>query len=436
MNRYDVIVIGSGLGGLVCGLLLAETGRRVLVLERHWQPGGCLQSYVRKGHTFDTGFHYVGGLAEGQPLRAVFSRLGLLQLPWHRMDVDGFDRVTIGGRTYCLAEGYDHFVDVLANDFPQEREALRRYVDMLQGPDPDPSVNAYDWLMANFSNPLLVDVVSGASLKTELRKESLPLMAFAHNQKSYIQSSWRLQGDSGLVVRALTEGIRLHGGTVVCRAAVEQLVEREGRLAAALCSNGEAYEADCFISDIHPQLTFPLIKDSRLLKGIFRKRIARLENTAGIYTHSLLLKPKALHYFNHNKIVYGGTDVWNEQTPRVMLSCRVPEDDSDYAAMLDLMTTSPADPMPLAETVVPGLHDMVSACYVSTPHTWQRFTLTPDGSAFGVRKDCRQPLNTMLSVRTPIPNLWLTGQSVMLHGVEGVVMTAIQTVESITQEKI
>jgi all-trans-retinol 13,14-reductase len=83
--------------------------------------------------------------------------------------------------------------------------------------------------------------------------------------------------------------------------------------------------------------------------------------------------------------------------------------------------------MVLAETVVPGLRDMVSEQYVSTPHTWQRFTHTPGGSAYGIRKDCRQPLFTMLSPRTPLSNLLLTGQNVMLHGLEGVAMTARQT---------
>ena len=60
--KYDVIIIGSGLGGLECGYILARQGKRVLILEQGNQPGGCLQSYKRKGMSFDTGFHYVGGL--------------------------------------------------------------------------------------------------------------------------------------------------------------------------------------------------------------------------------------------------------------------------------------------------------------------------------------------------------------------------------------
>ncbi len=432
--KYDVIIIGSGFGGLACAHLLGQAGRRVLVLEAHWQPGGCLQSYQRKGHSFDTGLHYVGGLDEGQALHDIFQSLGLLHLPWHRLDAEGFDHITVEGRTFRFAEGFDHFADVLAEDFPHQRTALRQYVDLLQGPDPDPSISAWQWLNETFSDPLLIDVLAGSCLKTELRRESLPLLAFAHSQKSFIQSSWRLQGDSSLIVRSLTDDIRSMGGEIICRAEVQQLLEKDGRLTAARCSNGETYEADCFISDIHPAQALALVQNDKIQKSIYRRRLAMLENTAGMYTHSLLLKPQTLPYFNHNKFVYRGGRVWDEATERVMLSCRVPEDGTDYAAILDLLTPLDTDPLPLAETVIPGLQDMISEQYISTPQTWQHFTHTPDGSAYGVRKDCRQPLLTMLSPSTPIPNLLLTGQNVMLHGLEGVAMTAIQTTELLLKQ--
>ena len=80
---------------------------------------------------------------------------------------------------------------------------------------------------------------------------------------------------------------------------------------------------------------------------------------------------------------------------------------------------------------MPGLGAMVAECHTSTPLTYRDYTCTPDGSAFGVRKDCRQPVLTMLSPKTPIPNLLLTGQSLMLPGIEGATMTALQTVEAV-----
>ena len=170
---YDVVVIGSGLGGLVCARQLAKEGRSVLVLERQVQSGGCLQSYRRGDFEFDTGLHYVGGLAEGQSLHEAFEQLGLMQLPWVRLDADGFDQVTIGNQTFPLAEGFDHFASVLGEYFPQEKTALRQYVDMLRHLPPMEDiveVNAYDWLSSLFHDPLLINVLSAAAMKMELRR--------------------------------------------------------------------------------------------------------------------------------------------------------------------------------------------------------------------------------------------------------------------------
>ena len=138
----------------------------------------------------------------------------------------------------------------------------------------------------------------------------------------------------------------------------------------------------------------------------------------------------------------------------VLVSCRVPEDGSGYARQVDLLTPMNwgqcerwtdtvvghrgeeylrlkermADEcIALADEVIPGLRDMVEGCYVSTPLTYRDYTSVPEGSAYGVRKDFNAPLMTMLSPRTPVPNLLLTGQNLMLHGLHGVTMTALLT---------
>ena len=288
---YDTLIIGGGLGGLECGYLLSRAGQRVLVLEQGRQPGGCLQSFRRQGMSFDTGFHYVGGLAEGQSLHAAFRCLGLLDLPWQRLDADGFDRVTIGDRSFPFAEGYDAFADRLAEDFPAERTALRRYADLLRRTaegqwnalSPCPSETemttrmmetpAWQYLQENFRDPLLIQVLGGTSLKMELRKESLPLFAFLHGNSCFVESSWRLRGDGSLIADALVRGIRAQGSDVVCRAEVRELVERDGRLVRAVCSNGETYEGRLFVSDIHPDQTCRMVKDSQRLRPLFRRRI-------------------------------------------------------------------------------------------------------------------------------------------------------------------
>ena len=64
MKQYDVIIVGSGLGGLSAGAILAKAGKKVLVLERHYQFGGFATSFWRNGKKFDVALHQTGGINE------------------------------------------------------------------------------------------------------------------------------------------------------------------------------------------------------------------------------------------------------------------------------------------------------------------------------------------------------------------------------------
>nr|WP_129733619.1 NAD(P)/FAD-dependent oxidoreductase [Parabacteroides goldsteinii] len=484
--KYDVIIIGSGLGGLECAYILSQAGRSVLLLEQGTQAGGCLLSYRRHGMTFDTGFHYVGGLDEGQSLHSAFRHLGLLRLPWQRLDLH-FDRIEIGKRTFSFAQGYDMFIETLAADFPAEREALNRYVNLLRQAEEQQfdmlnpqtarssqlfklfETSAYRYLTETFHDPLLINVLSGTSLKMELRKESLPLFTFAYGNSSFIESSWRLKGDGSLIVNSLVNDIRSHGGEIICNAEVKELVEKDGKLIHAVCSNGESYEGDLFISDIHPAITCNLVKQSDRIKRIFRNRLAGMENTFGMFTVSLCIKPQTLEYFNWNQYIYKHPNVWTFYLEEglvsgVLVSCRIPEDGSGYVRQIDLLTPMTwnkceqwsnttvgnrgeeykamkkrvADEcIVLAERFIPGLRDMITGYYTSTPLTYRDYTQTLEGSAYGLRKDYREPVITLLSPRTPVPNLFLTGQNLMLHGLHGVTMTTLFTcAEILGKERI
>ena len=478
--KYDVVIVGSGLGGLQCGFILAKRGMKVVILERQHQPGGCMQSFKRHGELLDTGMHYVGGIGEDGCLYAPFKYMGLMDLPWQHLDPTGFDRVTIGDRTFRYAEGHEAFVETLAQDFPQEHEGLEKYCKVMcevcdhlyDAILPRDEVDfftqslfassTYDFLHETFHDELLINVLSGSSLKMELAKDTLPLYNFAQGNNSFIQGSYRLRGDGNLIVDRLMEQIEAMGGEVICDAEVEELIEQEGRLVGARCKNGEIYEGTYFISNAHPAVTVDLVKESTKMKKVYKNRIHRLENTYGMFTTSLIIKPGTLKYFNWNQYVYMKPNVWTyfeEDGPvqGCLISCRCPIEGDD-ARILDILTPLPWEKISqwadttvghrgedykamkerlyeecvaLAERFIPDLHSKVEAHYTSTPLTYRDYTLTPNGSCYGVRKDYHNPMMTLLSAKTPIPNLFLTGQSLTLHGLLGVTMTSLFTVSEI-----
>jgi all-trans-retinol 13,14-reductase len=387
-----------------------------------------------------------------------------MQLPWVRLDADGYDRVTIGSQTFLLAEGYDHFADTLSEYFPQERKALEQYVELMRHLPPMKeigTIGAYDWLNSLFHDPLLINVLSGPALKMELRRESLPLFNFAHGMSSYIASSWRLKGSGHLMVNALVSDIQRIGGQVVCRADVNQLVEKEGRIVAARCTNGETYEGNVFISDVHPQVTFSWLgEECRLLKKTFRRRINELQNTFGMFTANIQLK-EGIPYLNRNQFIYETNDIWDyasfdtrNRTDATLVSYQVPTNQSPYATNIDILTPmnwrdveqwdgtkvmrrgddyeefkrrKAQQCIEFVGKYIQGLEEHVEKVYTSTPLSYKDYTSTHEGSAYGIKKDFSKLMFTMLTPRTPLPNLLLTGQNLNLHGVLGVSMTSFFT---------
>ncbi len=76
--KWDVIAIGSGLTGLATAVTLATKGKKVLMLEHHYVPGGYATSFKRKGFTFEVSLHQTLALNEGGYMHDILSKLGVM----------------------------------------------------------------------------------------------------------------------------------------------------------------------------------------------------------------------------------------------------------------------------------------------------------------------------------------------------------------------
>ena len=464
-----IVIIGAGLGGLECGYLLSKQGHDVCVLEKNPQVGGCLQSFCRHGQIFDTGVHYVGGLGEGEILHRLFAPFGLNRLPWYQLDRDCFDEVIYQGKPFSFANGYQEFKEKMTDCFPHQKEEIEQYVNLLRmsqdglqklfgdGPEMAGSAemlsqSAYQYMQTAFTDEKLRNVLSGTSLKMELSR-NLPLYIFAQTNGTFIQSAWRLKGGGSQIAETLAEGIRSHGGKILTSSPATGFTATDGRITGVVVSDGDVVTCDTVISDIHPNLLLAMLPEGMVRKA-YKARICSLPNSAGMFTAHLLLKSGAVTYRNRNLFIHDRADLWDAAG-----SCRsvgvhfaVPEE-GGYVRNIDLFT-----PMAWAEVAqwaqercgrrgddyeafklrtaeklirmvepyVPDLKGNIEKIYTSTPLTYRDYTGTHEGSAYGIIKDCEHVMTTFLPPRTPVPNLFLTGQNVNFHGILGVTVTALQ----------
>nr|XP_015818274.2 inactive all-trans-retinol 13,14-reductase [Nothobranchius furzeri] len=134
-QNLDVIVIGSGIGGLTAGATLAKAGKKVLVLEQHDQAGGCCHTYIEKGFEFDVGLHYIGQVHENSLLRIVFDQITEGQLEFQKLD-QHFDTIHIGQdhdkQEYTIVSGKTEMKAHLLKQFPDEKEAIETFFKIMK----------------------------------------------------------------------------------------------------------------------------------------------------------------------------------------------------------------------------------------------------------------------------------------------------------------
>lgn len=136
-SQFDAIVVGSGIGGLSVASLLAKEGKKVLVLERHYEIGGYTHTFQRKGFTWDVGLHYVGQVhIAGTALNKVFRYISDEQLTWAPLD-ENYDRAVFGTERFNFVRGRDNLKNALKIFFPDAKDhvSIDAYFQLLADVD-------------------------------------------------------------------------------------------------------------------------------------------------------------------------------------------------------------------------------------------------------------------------------------------------------------
>lgn len=484
MPRYDVAIIGSGLGGLLCGTILSREGFKVIVLEKHSITGGCLQSYRRNGHIFDTGVHFIGSLDKGQILDRYFKYFKIRdKLKLKRMDEHAFDIISYAdGSSYELAMGCNNFKGSLLSYFPKEKQAIEEYISAMQKvckafplynldakyeqfkEQEFFNINAYRFFSELGSDKKLQYLLAATNFNYAGRADKSPFYVHSLITNSFIESSWRLVDGSEQIARLLTEQIDENGGLVRTNSEVTAIKLNSNKVSSILVNDGELIEAEWIISDIHPSNTLSLLSDLNPVR-LLDKRLKLIENSVGPFTVNGIFKKDSFPYLNSNYFYHPQLNPWTDQTitnkenhdSLIFLTPPYSKSDTfadtftimtkmDFAEVKkwehtkigargnDYLEFKAAHAEKLIESVeklFPGFSSKVEKTYTSTALTWRDYTGTPAGSMYGLMKDSNDPLRSMVFPKNRISNLLFTGQNIILHGVIGVTIGAVQTCSEI-----
>ncbi|HCM32874.1 NAD(P)/FAD-dependent oxidoreductase [Chryseobacterium sp.] len=485
-KHYDILVIGSGLGGLVSALILAKEGLKVCVLEKNNQYGGNLQTFSRDKLIFDTGVHYLGGLSKGQNLNRFFSYLEIMdELELQKMDEDGYDRISFGDSTieYPHAQGYQNFVEQLSVHFPEEKENLESYCEEIQyvcsqfprynvvGKDNYNEeilhLNTKRFIESVTQNKTLQSVLLGSNFLYAGDSENVPFYVHALTVNSYIQSAYKCVKGGSQISKLLIRKLRQYGADVHKHSEVSEFIFDENNIVTSVKTvTGKEYTAKRFISNIEIRSTIKLIGEERLKKS-FLNRVLSWQPVSSCFSVYIVLKPHCFPNFNYNIYHYSSEEqVWNafryqkNTWPETyMLSSTPSKHHPEFAESLTAISYMDFDEVKkwkstfntvaeehergeqyerfklektekmieALEKKIPNLRHAIKRIYTSSPLSYRDYIGSFDGNMYGYMKNSDNPLKTMVSPRTKIDNLFLTGQSVNMHGILGVTIGAFNT---------
>ncbi|HPT21388.1 MAG TPA: FAD-dependent oxidoreductase [Bacteroidales bacterium] len=481
--QYDFIIVGGGIGGLICGCLLAKEGYKVCILEKHYAIGGGLHVFKKHNKTFETGIHYVSGFSQDQVLSKIFNYLQVLgNFKMKDLDSEAFDILHIGEDNcrYKLGSGEENFINGLAEHFPDERENLKRYISSIKelskkfylfnlepretelfSMDDELTQPVGKYIDQFFVSEKLKRVVAWNNSLYAGIFDKTPAYVHILISKFYLEGATRFVDGPQQLADNMVSLIRSVGGDVYTSSEVAHIDVSDKEIKRIILSDGRTYEAKNYISAIHPALTLEMIDPGQIQKA-YRNRITSLKNTTSVFTIFITFRKESFPYLNYNYYYSPSYDsIWKASqyteenwpqgmmllTPptsgekkyaeKMIVNCIMNFDDvrqwentstgrrgDDYISFKRRCTDKV---LAILKELFPGIDDNIDSMSASTPLTIRDYTGSKDGSLYGIEKDCNNLLNSHIVPRTKINNLYLTGQNINLHGIIGVALSAILT---------
>jgi carotene isomerase len=470
MHDADVIVIGSGIGGLVAGALLARYGRQVLVCESHSIPGGAAHSFSRQGFQFDSGPSFYCGLSDRHslnPLRQVLDALGesIAAIPYDPMGHYHFPdgtfpvygnadryRAAIARITPSGAEQFARLEQRLLSLY----EALREIPTLALRAD----LNLIPVLLSRYSLALLkllpqLGVIQGSVgdlmdqtvrdhwvrrlidlecfLLSGLKAHGTiaPEVAFMFGERSHSVIDYPV-GGSGAIVQALVRGLERWGSKLRLNAHVEEILVGHGKAVGIRLKQGETLKAPIVISNATLWDTYTkLLKPEHLPADYRRAALATPAVDSFMHLHLGIRADGLEGLTGHHVVVHSAERDITEPGNTCMISIPSVWDASLAPAGHHVVHAYTLEPyanwqrsegyeaqkqersqslFQAVERVIPNARSRITLELIGTPLTHARFLRRHQGT-YGPAIAAGQGM--FPGNQTPIPGLYRVGDSTM-----------------------
>jgi phytoene dehydrogenase-like protein len=340
-QRWDAIVVGSGLGGLACAAYLCAAGKRTLVLEGHAIAGGNSQVFRRtvrgRPYEFDVGIHYIGECDRDGLITHILGGLGLAErVVFRPLDPDGYSTLVFPGLRFRIPAHWDRYRARLIETFPYEAEALGRVVDVLrevarQGrrlqndecspaellSRPTPFAQwglrpVTELFAAHGLSQAAQAVLLGEQGDYAVRPSKTPTALAAGLTDHYMRGAFYPEGGGQVLAARLVEAIRAYGGALRTRAPVARIRVENGRAAGVeLARTGERIAADVVVSNADLKRTVLELVGGEHFPPEVIERVRAFRMALPLFTAylDLDLDLAALGMPNTNWWIWGSTDL-------------------------------------------------------------------------------------------------------------------------------
>lgn len=512
-GNYDAIVIGSGLGGMSTAAFLAKEGKKVLVIESHYEPGGFTHTFKRKGYEWDVGVHYVGEVHRPHAMISkLFNYINDTPLEWTEMG-DVYDKMIFGKEVYDYKTGEAAFKEQMKKYFPnpEDQVAIDKYIWTIK--DAQKSQQLYfiektliatmSSLLGNFmrkaamkynrptldilheitKNKKLIAVLTGQYGDYGSPPAEGSFLMHAMLVKHYINGGCYPVGGSKSIFNAIAPTVLKAGGAIFTRAKVKQiLVNKQYEAYGVQLEDGFEIKSPIVISSAGIYNTYKNLLAPNVSSHFkLHEQLDKINRSTGHmclyiglkYPKSELNLGKANYWvfpdnYDHDENIENFLENPKNDFPIAYISFPTAkaedwEERFPDKSTIEIVTVAPYEwfqkwenerwkkrgeeydkikedfSQRLLEKLYaqePELRGKVDYYELSTPLSTKHFCSYEFGEVYGLGNGIERFNQKFLRPRTPVKNLYLTGQDIVSVGIGGAIASGLLTATVVTGKNL